>query len=98
MFCCCRPYASGEVTVQPYNTLLSMAALAEGSSGMLLLQNEALHATCTRLLGIKHPGFKVRWGVICLSGTLDLACCCCRMRRCMPHVHGCWASSTQGSR
>jgi hypothetical protein len=55
----CRPYASGEVTVQPYNSLLSMTALAEISSGMLLLQNEALHATCTRLLGIKNPGFKV---------------------------------------
>jgi tubulin delta len=55
--------------VQPYNTLLSMAALAEVSSGMLLLQNEALHATCTRLLGIKHPGFKVRRGLlsVCLS-------------------------------
>jgi tubulin delta len=45
--------------VQPYNSLLSMTALAQISSGMLLLQNEALHATCTRLLGIKHPGFKV---------------------------------------
>jgi hypothetical protein len=21
-------------------------------------------ATCTRLLGIKHPGFKVRWGSV----------------------------------
>jgi len=46
------------VTVQPYNTLLSMSTLAELSSGILLLQNEALHASCTRLLGIKHPSFK----------------------------------------
>lgn len=58
----CRPYASGEVTVQPFNSLLSMTALAQISSGMLLLQNEALHATCTRLLGIRHPGFKVGVG------------------------------------
>uniref|UniRef100_A0A383VAF0 Tubulin delta chain n=1 Tax=Tetradesmus obliquus TaxID=3088 RepID=A0A383VAF0_TETOB len=56
--CCVWPYASGEVTVQPFNSLLSMTALAQISSGMLLLQNEALHATCTRLLGIRHPGFK----------------------------------------
>jgi hypothetical protein len=45
--------------VQPYNTLLSMAGLSEVSTGILLMQNEVLHATCTRLLGLKHPGFKV---------------------------------------
>lgn len=55
-----RPFESGEVTVQPYNTLLSMSALVELSSGILLLQNEALAATCSRLLGIKQPTFKVR--------------------------------------
>lgn len=55
----CRPFESGEVTVQPYNTLLSVASLVEVSSGILLLQNETLAATCSRLLGIKHPSFKV---------------------------------------
>lgn len=55
----CRPFESGEVTVQPYNTLLSMSSLVELSSGILLLQNEVLAATCSRLLGIKHPTFKV---------------------------------------
>jgi tubulin delta len=54
-----RPFESGEVTVQPYNTLLSMSSLVELSSGILLLQNEVLAATCSRLLGIKHPTFKV---------------------------------------
>eukprot|EP00879_Flechtneria_rotunda_P011109 GHRR01011606.1.p1 GENE.GHRR01011606.1~~GHRR01011606.1.p1 ORF type:complete len:323 (+),score=115.99 GHRR01011606.1:206-1174(+) len=56
--CCIWPFAAGEVTVQPYNTLLSMSALAEVSSGILLMQNEVLHATCTRLLGIKQPSFQ----------------------------------------
>eukprot|EP00775_Hariotina_reticulata_P012599 gene12599-12731_t len=56
--CCIWPYASGEVTVQPYNTMLSMAGLSEVSTGILLMQNEVLHATCTRLLGVKNPGFK----------------------------------------
>ncbi|KAF8067211.1 TUBD1 [Scenedesmus sp. PABB004] len=56
--CCVWPYASGEVTVQPYNTLLTMSALVELSSGVLLLQNEALHATCARLLRVENPGFK----------------------------------------
>jgi hypothetical protein len=55
----CRPFESGEVTVQPYNTLLSVASLVEVSSGILLLQNETLAATCSRLLGIQHPSFKV---------------------------------------
>lgn len=52
--------------MQPYNTLLSLSALTEVSSGILLLQNEVLHATCARMLGIKHPGFKV--------GNLHLIC------------------------
>lgn len=56
--CCVWPFESGEVTVQPYNTLLSMSSLVELSSGILLLQNEVLAATCSRLLGIKHPTFK----------------------------------------
>lgn len=47
------------MTVQPYNTLLSLSNLSEVSSGILLLQNEVLHDTCTRLLGMKSPGFKV---------------------------------------
>lgn len=58
----CRPFESGEVTVQPYNTLLSMSSLVELSSGILLLQNEVLAATCERLLGIKQPTFKVGGG------------------------------------
>lgn len=67
----CRPYASGEVTVQPYNTLLSLATLSEVSSGILLLQNEVLHETCTRSLGVKNPSFKVmsltlhQWHKLC---------------------------------
>lgn len=60
--CACRPFESGEVTVQPYNTLLSMSSLVELSSGILLLQNEVLAATCSRLLGVKHPTFKVSTG------------------------------------
>jgi hypothetical protein len=54
--------------VQPYNTLLSMSTLVELSSGILLLQNEVLAATCQRLLGIKQPNFKVGggawWGLL----------------------------------
>ena len=55
-----RPYESGEVSVQPYNALLSLASLSAASDGVLLLQNEALHAACTKLMGLPRPGFAVR--------------------------------------
>jgi hypothetical protein len=54
-----RPYESGEVAVQPYNSLLALAALSSASDGLLLLQNDALHAACTRLMGVKRPAFAV---------------------------------------
>jgi hypothetical protein len=55
-----RPYESGEVAVQPYNALLTLSHLSSVSDGLLLLQNEVLHATCTKLLGVQRPGFTVR--------------------------------------
>lgn len=54
-----RPYESGEVNVQPYNTLLTLSHLSEVSDGIILTQNEVLHATCTKLLGLKTPSFAV---------------------------------------
>lgn len=45
--------------MQPYNALLTLSHLAAVSDGLLLLQNEVLHATCTKLLGIQRPGFSV---------------------------------------
>eukprot|EP00877_Chromochloris_zofingiensis_P000033 jgi/Chrzof1/1002/Cz01g36130.t1 len=55
--CCVWPYESGEVNVQPYNTLLTLSHLSEVSDGIILTQNEVLHATCTKLLGLKTPSF-----------------------------------------
>jgi tubulin delta len=46
------------VSVQPYNALLTLNGLTDASDGLLLLQNEVLHATCTKTLGIKRPGFE----------------------------------------
>ncbi|KAI8475858.1 MAG: delta tubulin [Monoraphidium minutum] len=54
---CVWPYESGEVSVQPYNALLTLSHLAAVSDGLLLLQNEALHAACTKLMGVPRPGF-----------------------------------------
>lgn len=43
--------------MQPYNTLLGLSSLAEHSSGVIQTENEALTATCQRLLGIQRPSF-----------------------------------------
>ncbi|EFJ48639.1 delta tubulin [Volvox carteri f. nagariensis] len=55
--CCVWPYESGEVIVQPYNTLFTLSHLSDLSDGIVLLENEALHLTCARLMGIPRPSF-----------------------------------------
>ncbi|KXZ56936.1 UNI3 protein [Gonium pectorale] len=55
--CCVWPYESGEVIVQPYNTLFTLSHLADVSDGIILLENEALHRTAARGLGIARPSF-----------------------------------------
>jgi hypothetical protein len=48
------------VAVQPYNAVLAAAGLADACDGVLMLENGALHAACTRLLGVARPSFAVR--------------------------------------
>lgn len=43
--------------MQPYNACLSLASLAQHSSGVILTANDALSATCQQLLNIQRPGF-----------------------------------------
>mmetsp|Transcript_18963 Transcript_18963/g.52904 ORF Transcript_18963/g.52904 Transcript_18963/m.52904 type:complete len:371 (-) Transcript_18963:761-1873(-) len=52
------PYASGEVIVQSYNTILSLSHATEHSDGLILVENEALHRTCQSLLSIRSPSFQ----------------------------------------
>ena len=40
------PYESGEVVVQAYNSMLTMKSLLSTCDGVILVQNEDLHATC----------------------------------------------------
>ena len=54
---CVWPYAAGDVAVQPYNALLTLAGLTAASDGVVLLPNDALHAACARSLGIARPTF-----------------------------------------
>ena len=51
------PYASGEVIVQDYNSLLTAAHLQGVSDGILLLQNQQAHQVCSKLLHLKEVSF-----------------------------------------
>ena len=48
------PYASGEVIVQDYNSLLTASHLQSVSDGILLLQNQQAHQVCSKLLHLKE--------------------------------------------
>lgn len=48
------PYASGEVIVQDYNSLLTTAHLQASCDAILLLQNQQLHQVCSKLLRLKE--------------------------------------------
>lgn len=51
------PYLSGDVIVQNYNALLTMAHLSEASDAVILLQNDQLHKVCSKLLLLKEISF-----------------------------------------
>lgn len=71
----CRPYQSGEVIVQNYNSLLTLAHLAEVSDGIMLVENSALHSTCQRLLNIERPSFTVSPDMTCKLTQPHTAVC-----------------------
>lgn len=48
------PYASGEVIVQDYNSLLTTAHLQASCDSILLLQNQQFHQICSQLLHLKE--------------------------------------------
>lgn len=50
------PYSSGEVVLQNYNAVLSLARLADCSDAIINLRNEEAHDICTTMLDIPRPG------------------------------------------
>ncbi|DBA74318.1 TPA: hypothetical protein ACH3X1_011092 [Trebouxia sp. C0004] len=75
---CIWPYQSGEVIVQNYNSLLTLAHLAEISDGIILMENSALHTACQRLLNIQRPSFNDLNGVAARSIASSLLPACYR--------------------
>ncbi|CAK8681444.1 unnamed protein product [Clavelina lepadiformis] len=58
------PYTEGEVAVQSYNALLSLAHTCDTADASILLHNDHVHRICEKLLGIKHVSFNDVNGVV----------------------------------
>jgi tubulin delta len=52
------PHAAGEVIVQNYNALLTMASLTTAADGIVVLQNDTARAICQQLLRLERPSFE----------------------------------------
>nr|XP_020456092.1 tubulin delta chain [Monopterus albus] len=51
------PYGTGEVIVQNYNSVLTLAHLYQLSDAILVHENDTVHRICSQLLKIKHISF-----------------------------------------
>ncbi|AWO99448.1 putative tubulin delta chain [Scophthalmus maximus] len=51
------PYGTGEVIVQNYNSVLTLAHLYGLSDAILVHENDTVHGICARLLNLKHISF-----------------------------------------
>uniref|UniRef100_A0A3P8TUG1 Tubulin delta chain n=1 Tax=Amphiprion percula TaxID=161767 RepID=A0A3P8TUG1_AMPPE len=51
------PYRTGEVIVQNYNSVLTLAHLYQLSDAILVHENDTAHRICSQLLNIKHISF-----------------------------------------
>jgi len=52
------PYESGEVIVQNYNTMLTLASLLDAADAVVVVQNEMLHAAAHKQMNIARPTFE----------------------------------------
>jgi tubulin delta len=58
------PFRSGEVAVQCYNTVLSLARLQQSVDAMLITENDEVQRVCNRMHGVDTVSFDVMNGVI----------------------------------
>ena len=52
------PYRAGEVLVQSYNSVLSLATLAKNSDAVVVTYNDVLHEICADVKGPEHVSFR----------------------------------------
>lgn len=51
------PYSTGEVVLQYYNAVLSLAHLYQSSDAIIAMENDHLNKICTQLLNLKDVSF-----------------------------------------
>ncbi|XP_078093129.1 tubulin delta chain isoform X2 [Mustelus asterias] len=51
------PYGTGEVIVQNYNTVLTLAHLYQSSDALLIHENDTVHKICSQLMNVKQISF-----------------------------------------
>ncbi|XP_075051402.1 tubulin delta chain [Mixophyes fleayi] len=52
------PYGTGEVIVQNYNSILTLAHLYQSSDALLVHENDVIHKVCSQLMNIKQISFQ----------------------------------------
>ncbi|XP_013868259.1 tubulin delta chain isoform X1 [Austrofundulus limnaeus] len=84
------PYGTGEVIVQNYNSVLTLAHLYQLSDAILVHENDVVHKICSQLLNIKPISFSDINGVIAhqLGGVLQPAL--------TPDSHGAYGGNPLG--
>jgi len=70
------PYSTGEVIVQNYNAVLSLAHLYQSADIVFAVENDAVHNICTRLLAIPKVSFSDINRVIAQQLALSLVPAC----------------------
>ncbi|XP_076369452.1 tubulin delta chain-like [Tachypleus tridentatus] len=51
------PFSDGEVTIQSYNSILSLSHLVDASDLVVTFENDVLHRICNRQMAIKNVSF-----------------------------------------
>lgn len=78
------PHATGDVSVQYYNTLLSLASLSAASDGVWLFHNDEAASLCQQRLRVERPSFEQMNRIIARQMAAVL----------MPRERGEWESTT----
>jgi len=88
------PYSTGEVIVQNYNAILSLAHLYQSADVVFTVENDAIHAICTRLLAIPKVSFSDINRVIAQQLAMSLVPACAANSKLLirSHIGGIYSS------
>lgn len=81
------PYSAGEVIVQNYNAILSLAHLYQSADVVFAVENDAVHGICTRLLAIPKVSFSDINRVIARQLALSVVPACPPNSSSLIHSH-----------